>query len=170
MGIGFQRDFLASPHSCSLAWACLALPGPCSLAPNLEVVSITCLLYLEALLCLAETAGQVEQTWVFESQCSLQPSGTAIILYTELSLAPNAVGSHSSPFLSEDQGCHLSYQYRAEVIPFSAAYLVSLSEIDVSTVGVWLYFCFIYLFIFFFKFASKWDSSCFTSGFPLLPT
>lgn len=97
-----------------------------------------------------ETAGQVEENLLFESQSSLWLSGTAALLCAELSLASHSVGSHSSPLLTEDQRSHLTYQYRAEVIPFSAAFLVSLSETDVSTVDLDLFlFCSFSYFIFF---------------------
>lgn len=58
-GIQISERFLSKS---SFFFSSLGLPCPAwPLAPNLEVVSITCLLYLEALLSRAETARQVEE-------------------------------------------------------------------------------------------------------------
>lgn len=112
--LDFREVSWASPHSCSLAGACLALPGPCSLAPNLEVVSITCLLYLEALLCIVRQQDKWRR--IDSLNLSLPCSLLALPHFCVLNCLCPPMLWGATPLLSEDQRSHLAYQYRGNSI------------------------------------------------------
>lgn len=90
----------------SLGLPCLA-PAPLLQTWKWSQSPACCTLKLYCVLWDSRTS---EENQLFESQSSLWPSGTATFLCAELSLASHAVGSHSSPLLSEDQRSHLTYQ------------------------------------------------------------
>ena len=137
-GITFQRDFLASPHSLlvlqpGLALPCLA-PAPLlqtwkwSQSPAYRTLELYCALLRQ------------QDKWKRIASLNLSlPCSLLALQYLCVLKCPwptHAMGSYCFPRFTGDQESNLLYQYGAEVIPFSTACLVSLSETAVSTVGL----------------------------------
>ena len=143
-GNRISERFLSKPSFslCSLAWACLALPGPCPLARNLEMVSVTCFCCALKPYC-ASLRQQDKWRRIVSLYLSLPCSLLAqqCLCVWRCPCPTRAVGRCCFPGFTGDHGSRLRYQCGAEVIPFSVACLVSVSETAVSTAGLALPVC-----------------------------